>query len=385
MAEPGVDMAHASMQPERLDRGPQPERPARTRIRTRDNRRVPSALLLPHLDDLLARAHVVALPLATRFRGVTVREAMLFEGPCGWTEWSPFTEYDDDEAATWLEAAVEYGFDAALPRIATGSVAVNATVPAVPASEVASVLARFDGCRTAKVKVAERGQTLADDVARVAAVRRAMGPDARVRIDANAAWSVPVAIDALARLAEFDLEYAEQPVSGVDGLAAVRAALRERDVNVRIAADESVRKADDPIAVARAGAADVIVVKAQPLGGIRRAAQVVSDAGLPATVSSALDTSVGLAMSAQLAAMVAESSTSFGAPAGGFDAGLGTASLFTDDVATPPRRAREGRISLDPVHPEPGALRRLAASAERDAWWRERLRRCHAVLSARLA
>lgn len=336
----------------------------------------------PPLDDLLASAHVVALPLATRFRGITTREAMLFEGPYGWTEWSPFVEYDDAEAATWLEAAVEFGFDESLPRVTDGAIGVNATVPAVGAGEVAAVLARFDGCRTAKVKVAERGQSLADDVARVAEVRRVMGPDARVRVDANAGWSVAAAVEALTALAAFDLEYAEQPVPGIEPLAEVRGLLRERGVTVRIAADEAVRKASDPLAVARAGAADVVIVKAQPLGGVRRAAEVVREAGLPATVSSALDTSIGIAMGAQLARAVARVSESFGAPASGFDAGLGTVSLFTDDVAAPPLRPRDGRIGLGPVYPDMDALRRLAAPADRTAWWRDRLRRCYDLVAA---
>lgn len=343
---------------------------------------------LPPLDDLLDRAHVVALPMATRFRGVTVREAMLIEGAriggtVAWTEWSPFAEYDDAEAATWLEGAIEFGFDETLPRASSGSVGVNATVPAVAPDEVAAVLARYDGCRTAKVKVAEPGQSLADDVARVAEVRRRMGPDARLRVDANAGWSVEQAVEALTALAPFDLEYAEQPVPGIELLAEVRFRMRDLGLTVPIAADEAVRKATDPLAVARAEAADVIIVKAQPLGGVRRAAEVVRQARLPATVSSALDTSVGLAMGAQLAAAVAHISTAFGAPAGGYDAGLGTASLFTDDVAAPPLRARDGRISLDPVHPDMDALRRLAAPAGRDAWWRERLRRCYDVLVSR--
>ncbi|GGA66902.1 o-succinylbenzoate synthase [Pseudoclavibacter endophyticus] len=337
---------------------------------------------MPPLDELLTRAHVVALPLAARFRGVTVREAMLFDGPVAWSEWSPFSEYDDAEATTWLAAALEFGFDPSLARLADGAVAVNATVPAVPAADVAGVLARYDGCRTAKVKVAERGQSLADDLARVAEVRRIMGPDARLRVDSNAGWGVPEAVDALTALAEFELEYAEQPVPGIGALAEVRRVLRARGVPVRVAADEAVRKATDPLAVARAGAADVIIVKAQPLGGVRRAAAVARAAGLPATVSSALDTSVGIAMGAQLAAAVAGFSEEFGAPAGGFDAGLGTASLFTDDVTAPPLRPRGGRIPLAPVSPDRDALARLAAPPERDGWWRERLRRCHALLSA---
>ena len=170
---------------------------------------------------MLERTRVVAIPTRTRFRGVTVREAAIFEGPSGASEFSPFLEYEDREAASWLAAAVEYGWGV-LPSLHRSRIAINATVPAVSAAAVPEVLARFEGCRTAKVKVAERGQSLADDVARVRAVREAMGDDALVRIDANGGWSVDEAVTALRALAEFDLDYAEQPCMSVDELVEVR-------------------------------------------------------------------------------------------------------------------------------------------------------------------
>ena len=336
----------------------------------------------PALADVLERTTIVTLPLATRFRGVLEREVAIVEGPVAWTEFSPFLEYGDVEASAWLAGALEFGFDASLDRIHTGWVGVNATVPAVEASRVAEVLARFGECRTAKVKVAEPGQSLADDVARVARVRELMGPDVAIRVDANGGWTADEAVRALEALAPLGLQYAEQPCRTVDELARVRERLRGA---VRIAADESVRKASDPLAVARAGAADGVVVKAQPLGGVRRAAAVVREAGLPATVSSALDSSVGIAMGAQLAAAVAGDAERFGAPAGGFDAGLGTVSLFEADVAVSPLRPVDGRISLAPVEVDRAALRSLAAPRDRDAWWRERIARCHALLAASTA
>ncbi|WP_349428584.1 o-succinylbenzoate synthase [Microbacterium sp. LWS13-1.2] len=327
---------------------------------------------LPPLDDVLATARVVALPLATRFRGIDVREALLFEGPEGWAEFSPFAEYDDAEASTWLAAAIE---DSRMPRPAARRelVGVNATVPAVAAAAVPAVLARFDGCRTAKVKVAEAGQVLADDVARVRAVREEMGPEGRVRIDANGAWNVDEAERALHALAEFDLEYAEQPCASVDELAELRR--RVKYMGIPIAADESVRKAADPLAVARAGAADLLVVKAQPLGGVRRALEIVAEAGLPAVVSSALDTSVGLSMGVALAAALPELD---------YDCGLGTASLFTADVADPPLVPRSGFLAVGRVTPDPALLDAHAASAHRRGWWLDRLARCYAVLDAAL-
>jgi len=326
---------------------------------------------LPALADLLAGAPVVALPLATRFRGVDVREAVVFEGPEGWTEFSPFAEYDDVEASTWLAAAIDFGW-ASQPSPVRTRVPVNATVPAVDAASVGGVLARFDGCRTAKVKVAEAGQRLADDVARVRAVREEMGPEGRIRVDANGGWNVDEAEHALHALAEFDLEYAEQPCASVDELVELRR--RVKYMGIPIAADESVRKAGDPLAVARAGAADLIVVKVQPLGGVRRALDIVAEAGLPAVVSSALDTSIGLSMGVALAAALPELD---------FDCGLGTSALFTADVLAPPLRPEGGFLPVGRVIPDPERLAALAAPQDRREWWLARLPRGHALRARR--
>jgi O-succinylbenzoate synthase len=234
------------------------------------------------------------------------------------------------------------------------------------------VLARYPGCRTAKVKVADPGQSLADDVARVRAVREAMGPEGRIRVDANALWNVDQAEHAIHALAEFDLEYVEQPVPTVDELAEIRD--RVSYLDVPIAADESVRKATDPLAVARAGAADVIIVKAQPLGGIREAQRITSEAGLPVVVSSAIDTSVGIAMGAYLAAAV---------PRLDFDCGLGTVALLESDVAQDPLLPRNGVIPVRRPEVSVRALDRLAAPRERREWWLARMARCHRLLAER--
>ncbi len=325
--------------------------------------------MLPDLAELLADAHVVALPMRVRFRGITTREAVVLRGPAGWTEFSPFVEYDDAEAAAWLRATVDFGWTDHEP--AADSVPVNATVPAIAADAVADLLARYPGCTTAKVKVAEPGTTVDDDVARVAAVRRVMGPEAAVRVDANGLWSVEQATAALERLAPFDLQYAEQPCATVPELAELRS--RVAGLGVRVAADESVRKASDPLAVARAGAADVLVVKAQPLGGISAARAVIADAGLPCVVSSALDTSVGLGMGAFLAAA---------AMTPGYAAGLGTAVMFAGDVTADPLLPVGGRVPVRRVDVAPELVERSAASPERTAWWRARVSRVHALLAA---
>jgi O-succinylbenzoate synthase len=322
---------------------------------------------LPPLDEVLADAHVVALPLVTRFRSIEVREAMLLRGPQGWTEFSPFTEYDDAEAAAWLRAAIDFGWREA-PTAVRDRIPVNATLPAVAADQVDGILARYAGTRTVKVKVAEPGQGLADDVARVKAARAFLGPEGRIRVDANGGWNVDEAEHAAHALAGFDLEYLEQPCATIAELVELRERLH--DWQLPIAADESVRKAGDPLAVARAGAADLLVIKAQPLGGIHRALELVAEAGLPVVVSSALDTSVGISMGAALAAAIPELS---------YDCGLATVGLFEADVAVDPLIASEGSIPVRRVGVDGRALELQAASSSRDRWWRARLTRCYRV------
>jgi O-succinylbenzoate synthase len=324
--------------------------------------------MIPPLAELIDSARVVALPMHSRFRGVDTREALLFEGPQGWAEFSPFTEYEDAEAATWLAAAIDFAWNVQ-PEPLRDRIGVNATVPAIDAALVPELLARFAGCRTAKVKVAEPGQTLADDVARVRAVREVMGPEGRIRIDANGTWNVDEAERAVHALNEFDLEYVEQPCATVPELADLRQ--RVKYLGIPVAADESVRKSSDPLAVARAGAADLLVIKAQPLGGVTHALQIVTAAGLPVVVSSALDTAIGLSQGAALAAAL---------PRLDYDCGLGTSSLFLDDVAE--LRPVDGSIPVGRLTPDPAALTRLAASDERREWWMARLARCHYELTA---
>lgn len=325
--------------------------------------------MYPPVKQLLSTARVVSLPLAQRFRGIDAREALLLRGPCGWSEFSPFVEYDDIEASAWLAAALDFGWHES-PVALRDSIRVNATLPAVPASEVAGVLSRFAGCRTVKVKVAERGQTVADDLERVAAAREWLGAEGRLRVDANGGWGVDEAERAIRRLAPYDIEYVEQPCATVPELSEIRT--RIADLGVLVAADESVRKASDPLAVARAGAADILVIKAQPLGGIAAALRIVADAGLPIVVSSALDTSVGLAMGAHLAAATPELD---------FDCGLGTAALLAADVAEQPLLPVDGAIPVRRVDVSEELLERYAASADRTAWWLARLERCRNLLT----
>ncbi|MEU5842512.1 o-succinylbenzoate synthase [Rhodococcus sp. NPDC047139] len=323
--------------------------------------------LLPSADELLDGAVVVSLPMRVRFRGITEREVLLLHGPAGWGEFGPFPEYGDSEAAHWLQSAVEAAWQGH-PAPHRSRIEVNATVPAVGPERIPEILARFDGARTAKVKVAEPGQDLAQDLARVRAVREHLP---NVRIDANGGWSVDEAVRALTALtADGPLEYAEQPCASVPELVEVR----RRLPGVRIAADESIRRAEDPLRVVRAGGADVAVVKVAPLGGVRRLvalADELAGQGVDVVVSSALDSVVGIASGLAAAASL---------PALPYACGLGTGGFFDADVA-PPLRISEGALDLATVAPDPDMLAAVRAAPDRTEWWYERLRRCRSVLA----
>lgn len=305
---------------------------------------------------------VFSLPMRTRFRGITVREGMLLGGAAGWGEWSPFLEYDEAVAEPWLRCAEEAAAGD-WPAPVRSSVPVNVTVPAVDAAR-AHAIVRTGGCRTAKVKVAEPGQSLADDQARLEAVRDALGPDGAIRIDANGAWDVDTAVASIAVLdrAAGGLEYAEQPVAAVEDLARVR-----RAAGVPIAADESIRRAADPYRVRDLEAADVAVLKVQPLGGVRACLRIAEDIGLPVVVSSALETSVGIAAGVALAAALPELP---------YACGLATVQLLESDVVVDPLLPVDGALPVRvPVVDE--AL--LGAGPDRVAHWEARLAAVRAV------
>jgi o-succinylbenzoate synthase len=314
----------------------------------------------PTLDDVLDRLHVVALPMRVRFRGITTRELALIDGPAGWGEFGPFLEYDHAEAAHWLAAALDSAYRPA-PSPRRDRIAINATVPAVSAAQVPEILARFPGAGTAKVKVAEPGQTLDDDVARVEAVR-ALVPT--VRVDANGAWTVDEAAAAAGALRP--LEYLEQPCATVEELAELR-----RRVDVPVAADESIRKAGDPLAVVRAGAADIAVLKVAPLGGISALLEIAARIDIPVVISSALDSAVGIGIGLAAAAAL---------PQLRHACGLGTGRLFAEDVAEPVAPV-DGYLPVAPVAPDPARLQALAAPPQRRQWWIDRVRACYPLMS----
>ena len=318
--------------------------------------------MTPALQDLLDRLHVVALPMRVRFRGITTREVALIEGPEGWGEFGAFVEYGPPEACAWLASGIEAAYREPPPEL-RDRIPINATVPAVAAAQVGEVLARFPGARTAKVKVAEPGQTLADDVDRVNAVRELV---ATVRVDANGGWSVQEAATAAAALtADGPLEYLEQPCATVDELAALR-----RRIDVPIAADESIRKAVDPLAVVRAHAADIAVLKVAPLGGVSTLLDIAAQIDIPVVVSSALDSAVGIAAGLSAAAAL---------PRLRHACGLGTGGLFVEDVAEAAVPV-DGTLAVGPVTPDPARLQALGAPPERRQWWIDRVKACYPLL-----
>lgn len=317
---------------------------------------------------------IYSIPMTTRFRGITVREGLLIQGPAGWGEFCPFDDYDDEVSSWWLATALESAV-LGWPAPVRDLIPINATVPAVDAPR-AHAIVTASGCATAKVKVADHPDSLGEDLARLEAVRDAIGPTGAVRVDANGVWDVDTAVAHICAMntAAGGLEYAEQPCRTIEELAAVR-----KRVDVRIAADESIRRAEDPLKVAVAGAADVAVIKCTPLGGVRRAMHVAEIAGLPCVVSSALETSVGLAAQLALAGAL---------PHLDFACGLGTLSLLRGDTVEPTAAftPRQGYLTVPttPPTPDPALLNRYELTdPDRRAWWTDRLKRTLAVLIAR--
>jgi len=313
-------------------------------------------------EQILGTAKVLAIPMRTKFRGLTTREVLLFEGPNGWAEWSPFTEYEDEEASIWLNAAIEWAFGD-IPKTDVKTIKVNATLPAV--KDVRAALAPFGKFEVVKIKVAEAGQTLQDDLDRIHQVREHY-PDARIRLDANGNWDIETALKIAKTIYQEDvpLEYLEQPVRTIAEMAELKLKLQE--FNIKIAADESVRKVSDPLAVAQANAADILVLKAAPLGGINNALHIAKEAGLPVVVSSALETSVGISMGAHLAALLNSEYVS----------GLATAALLTQDVTDTPLIPVDGEIPVSRVKVSQSFLNQGALFTPMSQSWVARLTKC---------
>ena len=325
-------------------------------------------MIVPSLEEVLAGAVAFAVPLRAPFRGLRAREGVLIKGPSGWGEFAPFDDYDDLHAGRWLAAAIEAAWGS-WPDPLRDAIDVNAIIPDVDSTR-AGVLAREAvrelGCTTIKVKV---GRSLAEDEARVVAVRDALdtaGVDGRIRLDANAAWSLDDAVVSLRRLRSYGIEYVEQPCADLADVIRIR-----EELDVPVAVDEMIRTAEDPSGVTLTGLVDYAICKPMTLGGVDATLAIAESIGVPVVISGSLDTSVGLAASIAAAAAVPELTTA---------CGLGTGVLLAGDVTSESLVPRNGRVPVGRIAPDLDALVHAtqAISEDRARWWRDRLRRAYA-------
>ena len=306
-------------------------------------------------QQLLDTLRVIALPMKTKFRGITVREVALIKGPHGWGEFSPFLEYDDSESAPWLASAIEAA-TTPKPKLYRKSVAINGTIPALnEPADLKRVVDSFPGVTSFKVKV---GNDLAEDLARVNVIRN-LQPQAKIRIDVNGLWSVDQAEAFLSAVGH--IEYVEQPCATIEELRELKSR-----TSVKIVGDEVLRKAADPFAIDLTGAIDYLMLKVQPLGGIKRVHALAKHHNLPVVVSSALESAVGINYGLTLAASFEEMN---------FDCGLGTGSLLAADVAHLP--IVDGKMEITEFEPQ---LAGLDVASDRFEWWKNRIMRTAELL-----
>jgi O-succinylbenzoate synthase len=306
-------------------------------------------------QQLLDTLRVIALPMKTKFRGITVREVALIKGPHGWGEFSPFLEYDVAESAPWLASAIEAA-TTPKPKLYRTSVAINGTIPALnEPADLKRVVDSFPGVTSFKVKV---GNDLAEDLARVNVIRN-LQPQAKIRIDVNGLWSVDQAEAFLSAVG--DIEYVEQPCATIEELRELKSR-----TSVKIVGDEVLRKAADPFAIDFTGAIDYLMLKVQPLGGIKRAHALAEHHNLPVVVSSALESAIGINYGLTLAASFETMN---------FNCGLGTGSLLAADVAQLP--IVDGKIEITEFEPQ---LAGLDVASDRFEWWKNRIMRTAELL-----
>ena len=313
------------------------------------------------LDLILDSLRVISLPMKTNFRGINHREVAFFEGPQGWAEFSPFLEYSDEESSHWLACAIEAATQPR-PKLFRTSVTVNGTIPATNDKKVVDdLVASYPGVKTYKVKV---GDNLSEDIVRLARIR-SLGRKVNIRIDVNGLWSVEQALTNLYAFYENvgPFEYVEQPCATLDELRELKSKIR---IPLKIAVDEVIRKSADPFSLELQGAADIVMLKVQPLGGIRNAHALAAHHKLPVVVSSALESAVGINYGLILAASFEEMS---------YDCGLGTGSLLAKNVAEIP--IVDGKMQIQRFEPN---FDGLAVSADRFDWWKNRIMRTAALL-----
>ena len=315
------------------------------------------------LNEILASLQVLSLPTRTNFRSVTKREVALFKGPNGWGEFSPFLEYEKEEAAYWLGAGIEAAFGQ-LPLTNREEIEINATLPSVDTKmDVENILSWYPGAKVVKIKV---GGELELDIQRIENAL-AVNPNYLIRLDVNGGWTVAQATESVAKIIDRigieKIQYIEQPVATLEEL-------RELQLPIPVVGDEVIRKAKDPFAVDLKGAVDILMLKVSPLGGINRAKAIAAHHKLPVVVSSALESAVGISHGIRLAAALPELK---------YACGLGTGKLLTNDVADLP--IVDGRMKVTVVNPS--GMLNYQAAPERIKWWEERIRDSFEVWQAR--
>ena len=203
---------------------------------------------------------VVSIPVINDFRAVKHREIALFQGPEGWSEFSPFLEYSANESAIWLKAAIEAATKPA-PKPIRDVIEVNATLPNVKAGEVSSILKGFQGCTTVKIKINDflNDHLILQEVLRVI-------PKAKFRLDVNGGWQLE---EAVANLANYEhefpgqIDYVEQPCIDLADIKSLRGKIK-----LKIAVDESIRKFLGSDLTKIKEVADIAIIKWAPSGGI---------------------------------------------------------------------------------------------------------------------
>jgi len=318
--------------------------------------------MTPVLESL--ELYPVRIPMRHPFRRVDHREAVLMKGPSGWGEFSPFPDYPPVVTARWLAAALELACGS-IPSAGRSAIPVNVTVPAVAPDTAASLVAE-SGASTAKVKIGNPGDTEADDEERLAAVRDALGAFGHIRIDVNAAWDLETASRRLESLSRFNLQYAEQPVATIEDMSELR-----RRTDVPIAADELVRESRHPLRVLEKGAADVLILKCQPMGGVVRVLDLARRSTVPVVISSALETSVGMYAGLLAASLLDELP---------YACGLGTVALIEGDPTPSPLIPRNGMLEVRRPEPDPDLLERWRPEPSRSDELLRRLRAAAEVL-----
>lgn len=318
--------------------------------------------MTPVLESL--ELYPVRIPMRHPFRRVDHREAVLMKGPSGWGEFSPFPDYPPVVTARWLAAALELACGS-IPDAGRSAIPVNVTVPAVAPDTAASLVAE-SGASTAKVKIGNPGDTEADDEERLAAVRDALGASGHIRIDVNASWDLETASRCLESLSRFNLQYAEQPVATIEDMSELR-----RRTDVPIAADELVRESRHPLRILEKGAADVLILKCQPMGGVVRVLDLARRSTVPVVISSALETSVGMYAGLLAASLLDELP---------YACGLGTVALIEGDPTLSPLIPRNGMLEVRRPEPDPDLLERWRPKPSRSDELLRRLRAAAEVL-----